>query len=90
MTIVSTTLTPGELSGVGLTDKLNLIDPGEYEEALAGLGFPVKIGGQSKAEFDITSFLSLMKALGEGKHEFRLKVRDANGTSEFNIRLHNN
>ena len=89
VTIVSTTLTPEELSNVGLTDKLDLITPGEYEEDLAGLGFPVNIGGWKEAEFDITGFLTLMKALGEGTHQFKLKVRDANGTSEFNIRLHN-
>lgn len=87
--IISTTLTPGELSGVGLTDKLDLINPGQYEEALAGLGFPVNVGGLTEAEFDITSFLSLMQALGAGKHEFKLTVGDANGTAVFSVKLHN-
>lgn len=87
--IISTTLTPGELSGVGLTDKLDLINPGQYEEALAGLGFPVNVGGMSEAEFDITGFLSLMQALGAGLHEFRLTVGDANGKAVFSVKLHN-
>lgn len=88
--IISNTLTPGELSGVGLTDHIDLINPGEYEEALAGLGFPVNVGGLNSAEFDITSFLSLLGALGEGNHEFRLTVTDANGTSVVSVKLHTN
>ena len=88
--IISNTLTPGELSGVGLTNKLDLIDPGQYEEALSGLGFPVHVAGLSEAEFDITGFLSLMTALGAGNHEFKLTVGDANGISVFSVKLHNN
>lgn len=87
--IISNTLTPGELSGVGLNDKLNLIDPRQYEEALTGLGFPVHVAGLSEAEFDITGFLSLMTALGAGNHEFKLTVGDANGSSVFSVKLHN-
>lgn len=87
VTIISETLTPGELSGVGLTDELDLINPGEFDEALSGLGFPTNLGGKSEAEFDITEFLSLMRALGEGDTRFELSVSDANGTSIFNIRL---
>lgn len=88
--IISDTLTPEELESVDLTDNLNLIDPGQYEEALSGLGFPVRIGGQSEAEFNITGFLTLMAALGEANHEFRLTVTDANGTSVITIKLHTN
>ena len=88
--IISDTLTPSELEGVNLTDKLDLIDPGQYEAALAGLGFPVKIGGQSEAEFNISDFLPLLSGLGEGNHEFKLTVSDANGTSVISIKLHSN
>lgn len=88
--IISSTLTPSVLVGVQLTDKLNLIDPGQYQDALAELGFPVNVGGLSEAKFDITSFLELMTALGPGKHEFKLTVGDANGESVFSVKLHNN
>lgn len=88
--IISNTLTPGELIGVGLTDHIDLINPGQYEEALGGLGFPVNVGGQQSANFDITSFLPMLSALGEGNHEFRLTVKDANGQSVISVKLHTN
>ncbi|MDE6272966.1 MAG: DUF4493 domain-containing protein [Muribaculaceae bacterium] len=88
--IISDTLTPDELDGVGLQKDLDLINPGQFEETLAGLGFPVNLGGQNSAEFDITGFLSLMSILGPGNHEFRLTVADANGTSIISVRLHTN
>lgn len=95
--IKSTSLTPGELSSVGLKNesedpkifKMNLITPGDNEAVLGGLGFPVNVGGQPSAEFDITDFLSLILLLGEGKHEFILTVHDSNGTSIISIKLHN-
>lgn len=95
--INSTTLTPGELSGVGLKNesddpkifKMNLITPGDNESALNRLGFPVNVFGMEEAEFNITGFLTLMKALGEGSHEFKLTVGDSNGEEEFSIKLHN-
>ncbi len=88
--IKSDTLTPEELDGVGVADHLDLIEPGEFEEALKGLGFPTRIGGLNEAEFDITGFLSLMTVLGEANHEFKMTVTDANGTSVFYLRLHTN
>lgn len=88
--IKSDTLTPEELTSVGVADHLDLINPGEYENALKGLGFPTSIGGQNEAEFDITEFLSLMTILGEANHEFKMTVSDANGTSVFYLRLHTN
>lgn len=86
--IISGTLTPEELVGVGLQKDIDLINPGQFEEALVGLGFPVNLGGATEAEFDITEFLSLMAALGEANHEFRLTVTDANGTSVISVKLH--
>ncbi len=88
--IISDTLTPEELEGVHVADHLDLINPGAYDEALSGLGFPTNIGGQNEAEFDITGFLSLMTILGEANHEFKMTVTDANGTSVFYLRLHTN
>ncbi len=88
--INSDTLTPDELEGVGLQKNLDLINPGQFEETLSGLGFPVNLGGKSEAEFDITGFLSLMALLGEANHEFKLTVTDANGTSVISIKLHTN
>ena len=88
--IESDTLTPDELEGVGLTDHLDLINPGDFKAALEGLGFPTGIGGQNEGSFNITGFLSLMGALGPGKHEFKMTVSDANGTSVISLRLHNN
>lgn len=88
--IKSDTLTPEELDGVGVAEHLDLIEPGEFEAALKGLGFPTCIGGLSEAEFDITGFLSLMTILGEANHEFKMTVTDANGTSVFYLRLHTN
>ena len=88
--IISNTLTPEELVGVGLTDHLDLINPGQYEETLDQMGFPVSIGGKTSAEFNITGFLSLLGALGEGTHEFKLTVTDANGTQIISVKLHTN
>ncbi|MDE6769042.1 MAG: DUF4493 domain-containing protein [Muribaculaceae bacterium] len=88
--IDSETLTPEELDGVGVADHLDLIEPGEFEDALKGLGFPTRIGGLNEAEFDITGFLSLMTVLGPADHEFKMTVTDANGTSVFYLRLHTN
>lgn len=88
--IDSGTLTPEELEGVGVADHLDLINPGEFNDALVGLGFPTGIGGAKEAEFDITGFLSLMAILGEANHEFKMTVTDANGTSVFLLRLHTN
>lgn len=38
--IVSTSLTPDELAGAGLSDEFSLSEPGEFADALIGLGFP--------------------------------------------------
>lgn len=88
--IDSETLTPEELEGVGVADHLDLINPGEFDEGLSGLGFPTRIGGRNEAEFDITGFLSLMSILGPANHVFKMTVTDANGTSVFYLRLRTN
>lgn len=89
--IISNTLTPEELSVVGLTDKFSLVNPGEYEDKLDGLGFPIKgednvygktfVAGE---ELDITQFLSVLGMLGSGDHDFKMTVIDMedNATTE--------
>lgn len=87
--IISETLTAEELEGVGLAKVINLISPGEYEEALSGLGFPVNLGGKKEATFNITGFLSLLSALGESNHEFKLKIKNSDGMKdEISLKLH--
>lgn len=81
--IDSNTLTPEELEGVGLSSHLDLVNPGQFAEALSGLGFPVNVGGQKDpATMKLTEFLPMLQALGAGTHKFILKVGDANGTTE--------
>lgn len=88
--IISDTLTPEELEDVELKNHLDLINPGEFKDKLIGLGFPVEIGGEKEAEFNITGFLEMMAALGAANHEFKMTVKDANGTSVISLKLHTN
>lgn len=81
--IISDVLTPEALVGVGLTDHLNLIEPGEYKEALEGLGFPTGDAVYGKTLIDentlnISDFMSMLKVLGPGKTDFRLTAIDSN------------
>lgn len=79
--IESPTLTPEELQSVGLDSHLDLVSPGDLEEALAGLGFPVNVGGQKDVQFVLTSFMPMLAALGECEHHFVLSVTDEYGTT---------
>lgn len=89
--IDSTTLTPDELNGAGLGADLDLINPGEFEEGLSGLGFPVKdeVDGQTECNFDISGFIPLLNILGPGTHKFNLTVSDSNGTTKGTVWLEN-
>lgn len=89
--IDSTTLTPDELENVELTDNLDLINPGEFEGALNGLGFPTgsNVSGKTECEFDISQFVPLLNMLGSGEHKFNLTVSDSNGTSTGTVYLIN-
>ena len=83
-------LTPGDLSGVGLSDHLDLINPGEFGEKLSGVGFPVgsEITGSKSVKFDITSFMSLLSMLNkEGNCDFKLSVTDETGVTVKTIQL---
>lgn len=89
--IISDTLTPEVLEDVNLTDKLDLVNPGQYEQGLTELSLPVKdqVEGASKVNFVISDdFITLMKLLGEGRHQFVLTVTDANGTTVKTVKAH--
>ena len=86
--IDSNTLTADELASFGLSSHLDLVNPGSLAEPLTGLGLPVNVGGKKEVEFDITSFMGMLSALGEGTHIFTLTVSDANGTTSTTLKLH--
>ena len=78
--IKSQQLTPDELSGVGLSDHLDLVNtPESLQDALINLGFPINVGGEKNVEFVLTKFMPMLSVLGAGRHEFVLTVGDANG-----------
>lgn len=84
-------LPPSELTGVGLTDHLDLINPGEYEAQLQGFGFPTgsAVTGDKTVSFDITDFMDLLTLLNrEGNCDFRLTVTDDSGTTTKTIQLY--
>lgn len=81
--IESTTLTKDVLEGVELTDHLDLVNPGIYNDKLKGLGFPTYVEGQTDpSPMSLTDFLPMLEALGAGTHKFHLNVTDANGTTK--------
>lgn len=85
--IISPTLTTEELQGVGLDSHLDLVNPGALEPALTGLGFPVYVAGKTYVKFDITNFLPMLAALGDGTHKFQLTVSDDEGTTVKTLTL---
>lgn len=89
--VSETVLPPSELVGVGLTDHLDLINPGQYKSQLEGFGFPTgdAVTGSKRVSFDITGFMDLLSLLNrEGKCDFRLTVTDASGTVTKTIQLY--
>ena len=87
--IDSPTLTPDVLEDVYLSSNLDLINPGELEDALKNLGFPVgsEVKNQHEVLFDISGFGGLLGMLGAGEHKFILTVADSNGTTVKTLRL---
>lgn len=80
--IESPTLTPDELALVGLASHLDLaVTPEDLQTPLGRLGFPINQKGQKEVDFNITDFLPLLQALGEGEHHFVITIKDANGSS---------
>lgn len=87
--IESDKLTPDELAEVGLSAKLDLVNPGDLAGALSGLGFKngPEVDGQTDCNFDISNFVPMMIALGACDHKFHLTVSDAEGTTEKTLWL---
>ena len=87
--IDSPTLTPEELSGMGLSAHLDLVNPGNLKEPIEGLGFPTEgnVLNQAKVTFDISEFMPLLGLLGAGTHNFIIKATDAQGTTTESLIL---
>lgn len=85
--IESPNLTPEELGNIGLAQDIDLVNPGAMADGLAGLGFPVNVGGMKKCHFDITEFLPLLQGFGEAEHKFHLTITDDSGTTTCFIGL---
>lgn len=75
---------PTELSGLGLADSFDLVDPESTREglgaALKGLGFPVgdDVRGKAEISFDISTFMGLLGSF-PGNNDFKLTVTDNTG-----------
>lgn len=80
--ITSEKLTPEELESVGLSPNFDLAYPGDLEEGLSGLGFPVgdEVIGKTEVLFDISQYTILLSILGPGTHVFEIKVTDQAST----------
>ena len=84
--IISNTLTPEELAGVGLQAKFSLVNTTELFTSLSGLGFPVgdQVYNQtliSEDQLNITNFLGVLGMLGAGDHDFKMTVTDMEGNA---------
>ena len=91
--VIDSDILTGEVLGaVGLSDNLDLINPGTAESMLNQLGFPTGTDVTSRQEvsFDISGFLTMIEGLAQGGGtycNFRLVVSDGNGTTEKTIQL---
>lgn len=88
--IVSDHLTAEELGNVGLSDHLDLVNPGPMAEGLASIGLPVNVGGLTTVDFDISQFMPLLAIFGDGYHKFILTVADESGEVTKVLQLHMN
>lgn len=84
--IISNTLTPEELAGVGLQATFSLVNTTELFTSLSGLGFPVgdQVYNQtliSEDQLNITNFLGVLGMLGAGDHDFKMTVTDMEGNA---------
>lgn len=79
--IISASLTPEELEGVGLAGEFSLVNDSQYFDALKGLGFPVgdEVEGKTEVDLSITNFLGVLTMFGAGDHNFEMTVTDAEG-----------
>lgn len=92
--IISDTLDADSLESVGFTDHLDLVNPGDFEEALIGFFFQqegyVKVPGEKYVKFDLTEFMPLLMPLGAAHHQFVLTVTTSDGTRAVTLKLRNN
>ncbi len=81
--IISATLTPEELAGVGLAGEFSLVNDTQFFDSLKNLGFPVgdEVFGKTEIELSITNFLGVLNMLGAGEHNFEMSVIDAEGNT---------
>ena len=81
--IISATLTPEELSAVGLAGEFSLVNDTQFFQSLGGLGFPTgdAVYGKSELELSISNFLSVLAMLGPGEHDFEMSVTDVEGNT---------
>ncbi len=89
--IISATLTPEELAGVGLAGEFSLVNDTQYFDSLKNLGFPVgdEVEGKSELDLSITNFLGVLNMLGAGDHNFEISVVDAEGnTTTKTVMMH--
>ncbi|MBR2428726.1 MAG: DUF4493 domain-containing protein [Alistipes sp.] len=89
--IISATLTPEELAGVGLAGEFSLVNDTQYFESLKNLGFPVgdEVAGKTELDLSITNFLGVLNMLGAGDHNFQISVVDAEGnTTTKTVMMH--
>lgn len=82
--INSNILDPETLNGVGLAADLDLVNPGQFEEKLKGLGFPTgnDVKGKTELHFDLGQFGPLLAMLAGDTDEdckFTMTVKDGNG-----------
>ncbi len=89
VSINSDVLTADGLSGIGLNQTMDLINPGDCEGGLSGLGFPVgdAVKGQTSMVFDISSFMPALHVFGPGNSDFVLNVTDAGGTTSVTLHI---
>ncbi len=78
--IISESLSPEILTGVGLADKFDLVNPGDLKVGLESLGFKTgaEIEGKTSLKFDISEFMGLLINFA-GNHQFKITVIDAKG-----------
>lgn len=88
--IISATLTPEELAGVGLAGEFSLVNDTQFFDSLKGLGFPVgdEVAGQTDLKLSITTFLSILNSFGAGDHNFEITATDAAGSITRTVMLH--
>lgn len=75
-----------DVTEVGLMNSFDLAYPGDLEEGLNGLGFPIgaNVIGQKHTTFDISTFTGLLVSF-EGNHNFVIRVVDQNDLEETKV-----